>query len=87
MLKHHYPELFADDPEAEEARRFAGRVFELTEFLVQVLDIHLEDRGKPIKVTWHSSCHALREMGIIEYSKALVRQLNNVELIELQKRA
>jgi len=85
MLKHHYPELFVGEPEAEEARRFADRVYELTEFLVKVLDIHLEDRGKPIKVTWHSSCHALREMGIVEYSKALVRQLHNVELIELQK--
>ncbi|MFO1429210.1 MAG: (Fe-S)-binding protein [Candidatus Competibacteraceae bacterium] len=85
MLKHHYPELFAGEPDVEEARRFAARVYELTEFLVRVLDVHLEDRGKPIKVTWHSSCHALREMGVTEYSKALVRQLQNVELVELQK--
>lgn len=85
MLKHHYPELFAGEPDEEEARRFAERVYELTEFLVKVLDVHLEDQGKPIKVTWHSSCHALREMGVTEYSKALVRQLRNVELVELQK--
>lgn len=85
MLKHHYPELFAGEPDVEEARRFAARAYELTEFLVRVLDVHLEDRGKPIKVTWHSSCHALREMGVTEYSKALVRQLQNVELVELQK--
>jgi L-lactate dehydrogenase complex protein LldE len=84
MLKHHYPRLFADDPEAEKARRFAGRVYELTEFLARVLNVHWEDRGQPIKVTWHSSCHATREMGIIGYCKALIRQLKNVELIELQ---
>jgi L-lactate dehydrogenase complex protein LldE len=84
MLKHHYPPLFADEPEAEEAQRFANRVYELTEFLVRVLNVKLEDRGKPIKVTWHSSCHATREMGIIEYSKSLLRQLHNVELVELQ---
>ena len=42
MLKHHYPELFVGEPEAEEARRFADRVYELTEFLVKVLDIHLD---------------------------------------------
>ena len=85
MLKHHYPKLFAGEPEAAEAQRFASRVFELTEFLVKVLDIKLEDRGQPIKVTWHSSCSALREMGVIEYSKSLLRQLKNVELIELQR--
>lgn len=85
MLKHHYPKLFANEPEAAEAQRFADRVIELTEFLVTALDIKLEDRGQPIKVTWHSSCSALREMGVIEYSKSLIRQLQNVELIELQR--
>ena len=85
MLKHHYPKLFANEPEAAEAQRFSSRVIELTEFLVTVLDIKLKDRGEPIKVTWHSSCSALREMGVIEYSKSLLRQLQNVELIELQR--
>ena len=85
MLKHHYPQLFADQPEAAEAQRFAERVFELSEFLVRVLDIRLEDRGQPIKVTWHSSCSALREMQVIEYSKSLLGQLRNVEMIALQR--
>lgn len=85
MLKHHYPELFAGQPEAAEAQRFASRVSELSEFLVTVLNVKLEDRGQPIKVTWHSSCSALREMRVIDYSKSLLRQLKNVELIELQR--
>jgi L-lactate dehydrogenase complex protein LldE len=83
--KHHYPKLFADQPEAAEAQRFASRVFELNEFLVTVLDLKLEDRGQPIKVTWHSSCSALREMKVIDHAKSLLRQLKNVELIELQR--
>ncbi len=85
MLKHHYPKLFADDPQAADAQHLSARVFELTEFLVTVLQVRLEDRGDPLKVAWHSSCSALREMGVIEYSKSLVRQLKNVELIELQR--
>jgi len=85
MLKHHYPKLFADQPEAAEAQRFAGRVFEWSEFLVKVLDLKLQDKGQPTKVTWHSSCSALREMRVIEHSKALLRQLQQVELIELQR--
>jgi len=85
MLKHHYPKLFAHQPEAADAQRLASRVYELTEFLVNVLGVKLEDRGQPIKVTWHSSCSALREMRVIEYSKSLVRQLKNVEVIELQR--
>jgi L-lactate dehydrogenase complex protein LldE len=84
MMKHHYPLLFEGDARLDAIRKFSGRIVELSEFMVQTLDVQLEDRGAPIKVTWHSSCHALREMHIIEYSKSLIRQLQNVQLIELQ---
>jgi L-lactate dehydrogenase complex protein LldE len=83
MMKHHYPALFAGTEEEAPARAFAGRVFEWSEFMVRVLGVRCEDRGSPIRVTWHSSCHALREMQVIEYSKQLLRQLQNVELAEL----
>ena len=33
MMKHHYPTLFADDPDYALACRFAGRVYELGEYL------------------------------------------------------
>jgi L-lactate dehydrogenase complex protein LldE len=84
MMKHHYPELFADDPDLEQVKKFSDRVFELSEFLLNVLKIKLEDQGQPIKVAWHSSCHAMREMQVTEESKSLIRQLKNVELVELE---
>jgi L-lactate dehydrogenase complex protein LldE len=84
MMKHHYPLLFAGDAQLESIQRFSNRIVELSEFLVKTLKIKLPDRGTPIKVTWHTSCHALREMNIIEDSKSLIRQLQNVELVELQ---
>lgn len=83
MMKHHYPELFASDPDRAQAKAFAGRVFEWSEFMLRVLRARYEDRGAPIRVTWHSSCHALREMKVVEFSKQLLRQLHNVELAEL----
>jgi L-lactate dehydrogenase complex protein LldE len=84
MMRHHYPKIFTDEAERSRVERFSERVFELTEFLVHVLDIRLEDRGTPVTVTWHSSCHAAREMGVIEDSKALIRMLENVTLVELE---
>ncbi|MEJ2659588.1 MAG: (Fe-S)-binding protein, partial [Desulfobacteraceae bacterium] len=85
MMKHHYPELFAGDRDEVPARRFAARVFELSQFLTDVLNIQLVDRGAPLKVTWHSSCHALREMGVAAEAKALLGQLTHVELAELRR--
>jgi len=84
MMHRHYPELFEGDRDAVRARRFSERIYEFTEFLTHVLKIRLEDKGSPLRVTWHSSCHALREMGVTEDSKALLRQLANVDLVELQ---
>lgn len=84
MMRHHYPRMFEGDPGRSRVEEFSERVFELTEFLVHVLDIRLEDRGAPVTVTWHSSCHAAREMKVIEDSKSLVRQLKNVTLVSLE---
>lgn len=85
MMRHHYPHLFAGQPEWQQAQTFADRVFELTEFMRHVLDVQLQDKGAPLRVTWHSSCHAMREMQVTEDSKALLRQLGQVELVELQR--
>ena len=85
MMKHHYPKLFAGTSMEDAARRFADRVYEWSEYLVEVVGIELEDRGAPVTITWHSSCHALREMDVIGYSKDLIRQLKNVTLVELER--
>jgi len=85
MMKHHYPALFAGTPDEDLACRFSERVFEFSEYLARVLAVNLEDRGDPVTITWHSSCHALREMDIIQYSIALIGQLKNVTLVELER--
>ncbi|MGD8368603.1 MAG: (Fe-S)-binding protein [Desulfobacterales bacterium] len=85
MMKLHYPEMFAGTVHEAAARRFADRVVELSTFLARVLNVRLTDRGAPVKVTWHSSCHAMREMGSVADSKALIGQLSNVELVPLAR--
>jgi L-lactate dehydrogenase complex protein LldE len=85
MMKQHYPDLFAGEPDEAAARAFAGRVVELTQFLTDVLGVRLTDRGEPVKVTWHSSCHGLREMGLDAEPKALLGQLGNVSVAPLSR--
>ncbi|MDQ2869177.1 MAG: (Fe-S)-binding protein [Acidobacteriota bacterium] len=85
MMKNYYPSLFEGDPFLERAQEFAGRIHELTSFLVRVLRVRLVDRGEPARVTWHTSCHALREMGIREEPASLLAQLERVEVIPLAR--
>jgi len=87
MMRRHYPQLFAGSDLEERANEVAGRVHELTEFLVHVCHLKLEDRGEPEKVAMHTSCSARREMGLAETGPTLLAQLGQVELVEQARAA
>lgn len=83
MIRHHYPQLFADDPALHaQAVELAERVYELSEFLVQVVNFAHEDLGPACTVALHTSCHARREMGSHETSGALLDSLAQVKVVE-----
>ena len=82
MIRHHYPELFAGDSALlPKAKELAERVFELTEFLVNVVGFTHDDSREPCTVVLHTSCHARREMGSHETSAALLRGLSRVSVV------
>ncbi|QEM83356.1 (Fe-S)-binding protein [Halomonas binhaiensis] len=87
MMRLHYAQLFAGCPEERKAQEVASRVFELTEFLVHVCHIELEDRGAPERIAMHTSCSARREMGLAETGPALLARLGQVELVEQERAA
>lgn len=85
MVRHHYGELLAGEPALlERAREVARHTYELSEFLVRVLGV--EDLGArlPARVTYHDSCHALRELGLAREPRALLRNIRGLELVEHQ---
>ena len=82
MMRHHYPKLFADDPVMKaRAEALAERIFELSEFLLTVLNVQWKDSGKPATVTLHTSCAARREMGTHEHARALLAQMPSVNVV------
>ena len=82
MMKHHYPDLFAGTPDHPRALEVASRVWELTGFLTEVLQIRLQDLGEPQRVALHTSCSARREMGVAGAGESLLAQLQGVQLVE-----
>jgi L-lactate dehydrogenase complex protein LldE len=82
MMKHHYPDLFAGTDLEAKAKAVAGRVWELTGFLSEVLQLQLKDLGDPVRVALHTSCSARREMGVADATESLIEQLQQVELVE-----
>jgi L-lactate dehydrogenase complex protein LldE len=85
MAKFHYPELFEDEPDwRRRAEDLGGRIFELTQFLVDVLKV--EDLGVSFagKVAYHESCHILRGLGVSEQPKKLLRAVSGTELVPME---
>ena len=65
MIRHHYPELLANQPgELERARRLADRTFEFSEFLVDQLLLADFGASLPVVIGYHPSCHLLRGLGV-----------------------
>ena len=85
MMSHDYIDLFKGTEHEKKVEEFSKRVFDLGEFLHKELKVELQDTGKPVKITWHSNCHGMRIAKCTDSAKALLRQLSNVELIELER--
>ena len=61
----------------------APKVYELSEFLVDVLGV--EDVGAtfPHRVTYHPTCHSLRMLGVGDRPLRLLRAVKDIDLVEL----
>jgi L-lactate dehydrogenase complex protein LldE len=88
MMRHHWHKLFDDEPEAAaKARELAGRIYELSEFLLHVLHVDFNDAPEQAneRVVLHTSCGARREMGTREHGVALLDALPGVTRVEHQR--
>lgn len=84
MIRIGYLELFAHEPPwLERARRLAERTFEFTEFLVDYLGATDLGASYPGKLTYHASCHLLRELGVDRQPRRLLESVGGAEHVEL----
>ncbi|MFG1995781.1 (Fe-S)-binding protein [Actinoplanes sp. NPDC048988] len=65
------------------AEQVASRTYELSEFLLDVLEV--EDVGAyyPHRVTYHPTCHSLRMLRVGDRPLRLLRRVRGLDLVEL----
>ncbi|SEA37346.1 L-lactate dehydrogenase complex protein LldE [Thalassobacillus cyri] len=83
-MLHEYPHIFKGDPEWEEAANdLAGKSYELTQFLVDVMGI--TDVGSKFqgRVTYHPSCHMTRLLGVRDAPMTLLENVKGLEFVAL----
>lgn len=85
MVKHYYAELFRNDSEElSRAERISSNIYEFSEFVFQRKETLNPDSAYRGRVTFHDSCHALRELGISSQPREIIESLDGVELVEME---
>jgi L-lactate dehydrogenase complex protein LldE len=83
FIRNNYGKLFENNAFQSPAKKVSSQIFELSEFLVKILGV--TDLGASFngKVTFHDSCAGLRECNIKAEPRALLQQVEGLELIEM----
>ena len=85
FIKRRYASLFENENDKKAAEQLSNRLFDICDFLVNVLKI--EDLGATFnaKVTVHDSCSALREYGMTTEPRTLLQHVKGLEIVEMEE--
>ncbi len=85
MVKNYYPYLFHNTALHNEYKQVQKNIFEFTDFLVNILKI--EDTGASFhhSVTVHDACAAIREYGLKDEPRKLLRKVRGIEIFEMEE--
>ena len=84
FVRNYYSKLFENSSLHHDVADIGKRIYEFSEFLVNVL--HIEDFGAELqaKATYHDSCAGLRECKIKTEPRKLLANVKGLELTELK---
>jgi L-lactate dehydrogenase complex protein LldE len=85
FVNNYYDKVFGNTSNHNATREIKGKVFELSDFLVNVLKV--VDLGASLNATatYHDSCAALRECKIKEEPRTLLQHVKGLNLVPLQE--
>jgi L-lactate dehydrogenase complex protein LldE len=85
MIKIFYRDLFAEEPAMlEKAMALRPWIFELSQFLVNVLKVKYVGARYPHKVAYHPACHLTRELRVGDEPRTLLSAVRELKLVEFR---
>ena len=80
-----YPNFFEDQPNLQEkARQLSNKIYELTDFIVNILQKTDIGASLKAKAAYHPSCHMTRLLGVKEPPLALLKGVAGLELVDFK---
>lgn len=86
MIRNYYAEMFYNSALHNENNYLAKKIFEFSDFMVNVLEV--TDLGGQLQttVTIHDACAALREYGLTDEPRLLLQNIKGLEIIEMKEK-
>ncbi len=83
FVRNYYTKMFGDSSLYKDVKNLGKRIYELTDFLVNVLQVENFGSKFEASVTYHDSCAALREVGLKKEPRKLLENVQGLELVEM----
>jgi L-lactate dehydrogenase complex protein LldE len=85
MLKIFYADLLSENPGLlEKANVIRPWIFELSQFLVNVLKVKFVGARYPHVVAYHPACHLTRELGVGDEPRLLLAGVHDLKLVQFR---
>ena len=83
MVKNYYTDLFTNSPDHNTCRNTQSKIYELSDFLINVLKKDYFGAELEGKAVYHHSCSGLRECRIKQEPLSLLSKVLGLELVDL----
>jgi len=83
FVRNYYMKMFGNSSMHNEVKELGKKTYELTDFLVNVLNYEKFGASFEAAVTYHDSCAALRECRIKKEPRKLLENVKGLELVEM----
>jgi len=83
MVRNYYTDLFLNTTKHNKCRAVQANIFELSEFLVNILQFEYFGAELEGRAVYHDSCSGLRECKIKDEPRKLLEQVHGLEIVPL----
>jgi len=84
MVRVHYDRLPLSEKAKSKYKVIQSKIFEFTEFLVDVMKVKNFGGSFEHRVTYHQSCHLGNELGIVSQPRELIKNIDNIDFVEME---
>ncbi|WP_256010484.1 (Fe-S)-binding protein [Desertivirga xinjiangensis] len=84
MVKNYYNDLFTNTAVHNKCRNIQGNIYELSDFLINVLKKDYFGAELEGRAVYHDSCSGLRECKIRDEPRALLSKVHGLDLVEMK---